>query len=143
MSSWLILERREQNSRDRESKKLLALINKSGEQTILREKTQVLLFQYEEQLRKAQAKAGSLMETQLYRSSIGQMRNALEQLDMVLFRLERDIQHYRGSVRDIEQERRKFQLLVDNEKEVVEDEANRIESQLLDEFSIQRFKSKK
>lgn len=143
MSSWLILERREQNSRNRESKKLLALINKSGEQRILREKTQVLLFQYEEQLRKAQAKSGSLLETQLYRSSIGQMRNALEQLDMVLFRLERDIQHYRSSVRDIEQERRKFQLLVDNEKEVVEDEANRIESQMLDEFSIQRFKSKK
>lgn len=142
MSSWAILERREQNSRDRESKKLTALIDKRSEQRVLREKTQTLLSQYEEQLQIVQAGSFSLNESHLYRSSIGQMRNALEQLDMVLYRLERDIQHYRSLVRNIEHERRKFQLLVDNENEALADELIRHESRILDDFSIVRFKTK-
>lgn len=142
MSSWAILERREQNSRDRESKKLVALINKSNEQSVLREKTQILLSQYEEQLQIVQARSGSLTESHLYRSSIAQMRNALEQLDMVLFRLDRDIKRYRSLVQNIECERRKFQLLVDNENEVLADDLIRQESRMLDEFSIARFNAK-
>ena len=67
------------------------------------------------------------------------MRNALEQLDGQIYRLNGQINRARSVLGQIERERQKYQLLVEQEEEARRIEAARDDARILDDFSTQRF----
>ena len=139
MTNWNVLVQREQIARDREGKKLGELMSRRSECTELRTKTQAILTQYEEQLKEAYNQSQSIADTHLYRVSIAQMRNALEQLDGQIYHLNGQINRVRLVLGQIERERQKYQLLVEQDKEAQRIEVARDDARILDDFSIQRF----
>ncbi|MDB2619384.1 flagellar FliJ family protein [Litoricolaceae bacterium] len=139
MTNWNVLVQREQIARDREGKKLGELMNRRSEYSELRIKTRAILTQYEEQLKEAHSQPRLIADTHLYRISIGQMRNALEQLDGQIYRLNDQINRIRSVLGQIECERQKYQLLVEQEEAARRIEAARDDARILDDFSTQRF----
>ena len=139
MTNWNVLVQREQIARDREGKKLGELMNRRSEYSELRTKTRAILTQYEEQLKEAHSQPRLIADTHLYRISIGQMRNALEQLDGQIYRLNDQINRTRSVLGQIECERQKYQLLVEQEEAARRIEAARDDARILDDFSTQRF----
>ena len=139
MTNWNILVQREQIARDREGKKLGELMSRRAEYSELRTKTQAILTQYEEQLKEAHSQSRSIADTHLYRVSIAQMRNALEQLDGQIYQLNGQINCVRSVLGQIERERQKYQLLVEQDEEARRIEVERDDARSLDDFSIQRF----
>ena len=139
MTNWNVLVQREQISRDREGKKLGELMSRRSEYSELRTKTQAILTQYEEQLKEAHSQSRSIADTHLYRVSIAQMRNALEQLDGQIYQLNGQINRVRLVLGQIERERQKYQLLVEQDEEARRIEVERDDARSLDDFSIQRF----
>ena len=139
MTNWNVLVQREHIARDREGKKLGELMSRRSEYSELRTKTQVILTQYEEQLKEAHSQPRLIADTHLYRVSIGQMRNALEQLDGQIYRLNDQINRTRSVLGQIECERQKYQLLVEQEEAARRIEAARDDARILDDFSTQRF----
>ena len=139
MTNWSVLVRREQIARDREGKKLGELMSRRYEYSELRTKTQAILMQYEEQLKEAHSRSRLIADTHLYRVSIAQMRNALEQLDGQIYQLNGQINRVRSVLGQIERERQKYQLLVEQEEEARRIEVARDDARILDDFSIQRF----
>ena len=139
MANWQAMIQREQAARDREGKKLGQLINRHAEYTKLRLKTRSILTQYEEQLESVQDQSRTLVDTQLYRVSIAQMRTALQQIDGQIYRLAMQISQARAKLVLIERERQKYQLLLDQQIDQARAEALRDEARVLDEHSIQRF----
>ena len=139
MTNWNVLVQREQIARDREGKKLGELMGRRSEYCELRTKTQAILTQYEEQLKQTHSQSRAIADTHLYRVSIGQMRNALEQLDGQIYRLNDQINRTRSVLGQIECERQKYQLLVEQEEAARRIEAARDDARILDDFSTQRF----
>ena len=139
MTNWNVLVQREQIARDREGKKLGELMSRRSEYSKLRTKTQAILTQYEERLKEAHSRSRSIADTHLYRASIAQMRNALEQLDGQIYQLNGQIDRVRSVLGQIERERQKYQLLVEQDEEAKRIEVARDDARILDEFSIQRF----
>ena len=139
MTNWNVLVQREQIARDREGKKLGELMSRRSEYSKLRTKTQAILTQYEERLKEAHSQSRSIADTHLYRVSIAQMRNALEQLDGQIYQLNGQINRVRLVLGQIERERQKYQLLVEQEEEARRIEVARDDARILDDFSIQRF----
>lgn len=139
MTNWSILVQREQIARDREGKKLGELMSRRSEYSELRTKTQAILTQYEEQLKEALSQSRSIANTHLYRVSIAQMRNAIAQLDGQIFQLNVQITRVRSLLGQIERERQKYQLLVEQDEEAHRIEVARDDARVLDDFSIQRF----
>jgi flagellar biosynthesis chaperone FliJ len=130
---------REQATRDRESKKLGQLLSRHAEYTELRLKTHSILTQYEKQLESVQDQSRLLMDTQLYRVSIAQMRTALQQIDGQIYQLAMQISQAREKLGLIERELQKYQLLLDLQVDRARAEVLRDEARVLDEYSIQRF----
>jgi flagellar export protein FliJ len=139
MTNWNVLVQREQIARDREGKKLGELMSRRSEYSGLRKKTQAILTQYEAQLKEAHSQSLSIADTHLYRVSIAQMRNALEQLDGQIYQLNGQINRARSVLARIERERQKYQLLVEQDEKARQIEAARDDARVLDDFSIQRF----
>ena len=139
MTNWNVLVQREQIARDREGKKLGELMSRRSEYNELRIKTREILTQYEERLKETHSQSRSIADTHLYRVSIAQMRNALEQLDGQIFQLNGQINRARSVLGQIERERQKYQLLVEQDEEAKRIEVARDDARILDEFSIQRF----
>jgi len=139
MTNWQIMVQREQVARDREGKKLGQLLRRYSECIELRRKTHTILSQYEEQLQSLQDQSRSLTDTQLYRVSIAQMRNALQQIDGQVYQLDLLISQVRSQLTRIERERQKYQLLLDQQEEQARAELIRDEARVLDDYSIQRF----
>ena len=139
MTNWNVLVQREQIARDREGKKLGELMSRRSEYSKLRTKTQAILTQYEERLKEAHSQSRSIADTHLYRVSIAQMRNALEQLDGQIYQLNGQINRVRSVLGQIERERQKYQLLVEQDEEARRIEVARDDARILDDFSIQRF----
>ena len=139
MTNWNVLVQREQIARDREGKKLGELMNRRSEYSELRIITRAILTQYEEQLKEAHSQPRLIADTHLHRVSIGQMRNALEQLDGQIYRLNDQINRTRSVLGQIECERQKYQLLVEQEEAARRIEAARDDARILDDFSTQRF----
>ena len=139
MTNWNVLVQREQIARDREGKKLGELMGRRSEYSELRTKTQVILTHYEEQLKQTHSQSRSIADTHLYRVSIAQMRNALEQLDGQIYQLNGQINRVRSVLGQIERERQKYQLLVEQDEEAQRIEVARDDARILDDFSIQRF----
>ena len=139
MTNWNVLVQREQIARDREGKKLGELMSRRSEYNELRIKTRTILTQYEERLKETHSQSRSIADTHLYRVSIAQMRNALEQLDGQIFQLNGQINRARSVLGQIERERQKYQLLVEQDEEAKRIEVARDDARILDEFSIQRF----
>ena len=130
---------REQIARDREGKKLGELMRRQSEYIELRNKTYTILAQYEEQLKEVHRQSRLMTDTHLYRVSISQMRNALEQINEQIFQVNGQIKRARLVLRQIEQERQKYQLLVEQDEEARRIELAQDEARALDDFSIQRF----
>ena len=139
MTIWQTMVQREQVARDREGKKLGQLLRRYSESLDLRRKTHAILCQYEEQLQSVQDQSHSLADTQLYRVSIAQMRNALQQIDGQVYQLDLQISQTRSKLSLIERERQKYQLLLDQQAEQARAELLRDEARVLDDHSIQRF----
>ncbi|NCW74864.1 MAG: hypothetical protein EBW06_09910 [Gammaproteobacteria bacterium] len=139
MTNWQTMVQREQVARDREGKKLGQLLRRYSECIELRHKTRAILSQYEEQLQSVQDQSRSLADTQLYRVSIAQMRNALQQIDGQVYQLDLQISQVRSKLAQIERERQKYQLLLDQQAELARAELMRDEARVLDDYSIQRF----
>ena len=139
MTNWQTMVQREQVARDREGKKLGQLLRRHSECIELRHKTRAILSQYEEQLQSVQDQSRSLADTQLYRVSIAQMRNALQQIDGQVYQFELQISQVRVKLAQIERERQKYQLLLDQQAELARAELMRDEARVLDDYSIQRF----
>ena len=139
MTNWNVLVQREQIARDREGKKLGELMGRRSEYCELRTKTQAILTKYEEQLKQTHSQSRSIADTHLYRVSIAQMRNALAQLDGQIYQLNGQINRVRSVLGQIERERQKYQLLVEQDEEAQRIEVARDDARILDDFSIQRF----
>ena len=139
MTIWQTMVQREQVARDREGKKLGQLLRRYSESLDLRRKTHAILSQYEEQLQSVQDQSRLLADTQLYRVSIAQMRNALQQIDGQVYQLDLQISQTRSKLTRIERERQKYQLLLDQQAEEARAELLRDEARVLDDYSIQRF----
>jgi len=139
MTNWNVLVQREQIARDREGKKLGELMSRRAEYGELKAKTRSILTQYEEQLKEAYNQSQSIADTHLYRASIAQMRNALAQLDGQIYQINVQINRVRSALGQIERERQKYQLLVEQDEEARRIEAARDDARILDDFSIQRF----
>jgi flagellar biosynthesis chaperone FliJ len=139
MANWQVMVQREQATRDRESKKLGQLLSRHAEYTELRLKTHSILTQYEKQLESVQDQSRLLMDTQLYRVSIAQMRTALQQIDGQIYQLAMQISQAREKLGLIERELQKYQLLLDLQVDRARAEVLRDEARVLDEYSIQRF----
>jgi flagellar export protein FliJ len=139
MTNWQTLVQREQIARDREVKKLGQLLRRHSDCIELRRKTRAILSQYEEQFQSVQDQSRSLADTQLYRVSIAQMRNALQQIDGQVYQLDLQISQARSKLTRIERERQKYQLLLDQHAERARAELLRDEARVLDDYSIQRF----
>ena len=139
MMNWQIMVQREQVARDREVKKLGQLLRRQSDCIELRRKTRAILSQYEEQFKSVQDQSRSLADTQLYRVSIAQMRNALQQIDGQVYQLDLQISQTRSKLTRIERERQKYQLLLDQQAEEARAELLRDEARVLDDYSIQRF----
>jgi flagellar biosynthesis chaperone FliJ len=139
MANWQVMVQREQATRDRESKKLGQLLSRHAEYTELRLKTHSILTQYEKQLESVQDQSRLLMDTQLYRVSIAQMRTALQQIDGQIYQLAMQISQTREKLGLIERELQKYQLLLDLQVDRARAEVLRDEARVLDEYSIQRF----
>ena len=130
---------REQIARDREGKKLGELMRRQSEYIELRNKTQTILAQYEEQLKEVHRQSRLMTDTHLYRVSISQMRNALERINEQIFQVNGQIKRARLVLGQIEQERQKYQLLVEQDEEARRIEVARDDARILDDFAIQRF----
>ena len=130
---------REQIARDREGKKLGELMRRQSEYIELRNKTQTILAQYEGQLKEVHRQSRLMTDTHLYRVSISQMRNALEQINEQIFQVNGQIKRARLVLGQIEQERQKYHLLVEQDEEARRIELAQDEARALDDFSIQRF----
>jgi flagellar export protein FliJ len=139
MTNWQTMVQREQVAREREGKKLGQLLRRHSDCKELRRKTRAILSQYEEQLQSVQDQSRSLADTQLYRVSIAQMRNALQQIDGQVYQLDLQISQARSKLTRIERERQKYQLLLDQHAERARAELLRDEARVLDDYSIQRF----
>jgi flagellar biosynthesis chaperone FliJ len=139
MANWQVMVQREQATRDLESKKLGQLLSRHAEYTELRLKTHSILTQYEKQLESVQDQSRLLMDTQLYRVSIAQMRTALQQIDGQIYQLAMQISQTREKLGLIERELQKYQLLLDLQVDRARAEVLRDEARVLDEYSIQRF----
>jgi flagellar biosynthesis chaperone FliJ len=139
MANWQVMVQREQATRDRESKKLGQLLSRHAEYNELRLKTHSILTQYEKQLESVQDQSRLLMDTQLYRVSIAQMRTALQQIDGQIYQLAMQISQTREKLGLIERELQKYQLLLDLQVDRARAEVLRDEARVLDEYSIQRF----
>lgn len=139
MTNWNVMVQREQIARDREGKKLGELMRRQSEYIELRNKTQTILAQYEEQLKEVHRQSRLMTDTHLYRVSISQMRNALERINEQIFQVNGQIKRARLVLGQIEQERQKYQLLVEQDEEARRIEVARDDARILDDFAIQRF----